>query len=230
MPNITVVIPALNEAESIAPLIRAMPWHLIRECIVVDNGSTDATAAIAQQAGARVVHEPRRGYGQACMTGAASIHPQTGIIVFMDGDGSDVPAELPNLINPILAGQCDFVIGSRIRGHREQGSMNSSQIFASRLFGLLLRILYRIRYTDMGPYRAITPAALHRLQMTERTYGWNLEMQMRAAQEKLRILEIPTTCRRRTAGTSKVSGNLTASLKAATRILAVLFRVTLTRH
>jgi glycosyltransferase involved in cell wall biosynthesis len=220
-----VVIPALNEAQSIGALVRSMPWHLIGECVVVDNDSTDETALVAADAGARVVMEPRRGYGQACMTGAASVAPATDIIVFMDGDGSDVPAELPRLIDPIVSGQQDFVIGSRLRGEREEGSMTLSQIFASRLFGLLLRIMYGVRYTDMGPFRAITRSALERLRMQERTYGWNLEMQMRAVQEKLRVLEVPTSCRRRTGGVSKVSGSLRASIKAASRILGVLLRV-----
>jgi glycosyltransferase involved in cell wall biosynthesis len=220
-----VVIPALNEAQSIGALVRSMPWHLIGECVVVDNDSTDETALVAADAGARVVMEPRRGYGQACMTGAASVAPATDIIVFMDGDGSDVPAELPRLIDPIVSGQQDFVIGSRLRGEREEGSMTLSQILASRLFGLLLRIMYGVRYTDMGPFRAITRSALERLRMQERTYGWNLEMQMRAVQEKLRVLEVPTSCRRRTGGVSKVSGSLRASIKAASRILGVLLRV-----
>ena len=228
-PRVAVVVPALNEAQSIGALVLSMPWHLIRECIVVDNGSTDETARVAADAGARVVVEPRRGYGQACMTGAASVAPATSIIVFMDGDGSDVPAELPWLIDPIVAGQQDFVIGSRLRGEREEGSMTFSQIFASRLFGLLLRVMYGVRHTDMGPFRAITRSGLERLRMQERTYGWNLEMQMRAMQEKLRVLEVPTSCRRRTGGVSKVSGSLGASIKAASRILGVFLRVSFAR-
>lgn len=221
----SVVIPALNEEQSIGPLLSEMPWHLIRECIVVDNASMDGTAAIARANGARVVSEPRRGYGRACLSGASSVDDATQIIAFMDGDGSDVPAELPSLIEPILSGQRDFVIGSRMRGHREPGSMNFSQRFASRLFSGLLRWLYGVQYTDMGPFRAITRLGLARLRMTELTYGWNLEMQMRAAKEGLRILEVPTNCRRRSGGQSKVSGSLAASVKAAARIVSVLVRV-----
>ncbi len=223
--HVAVVIPALNEEKSIGTVVRAMPWKLITECIVVDNGSTDETARVARDAGARVIEEPRRGYGQACMTGSSGVDPATDIIVFMDGDGSDVSAEMPRLIDPILAGERDFVIGSRLRGDREEGSMLLSQIFASWLFGSLLRLIYGVRYTDMGPFRAITRPGLARLRMTERTYGWNLEMQMRAIQERLRVLEVPTSCRRRTGGVSKVSGSLQASVKAATRIFGVLFRV-----
>lgn len=223
--RVAVVIPALNEAQSIGAMVRMMPWELITECIVVDNGSTDGTAKVARDAGARVVEEPRRGYGQACMVGASAVDPATDILVFMDGDGSDVPSEIPRLIDPILTGERDFVIGSRLRGEREEGSMLVSQIFASRLFGVLLRSMYGVRYTDMGPFRAITRTGLEQLRMTERTYGWNLEMQMRAVQERLRVLEVPTSCRRRTGGVSKVSGSMRASVKAATRIIGVLFRV-----
>ena len=217
------VIPALNEAESIAAVVGEMPWDLIHECIVVDNGSTDATAAEARAAGAIVVTAPQRGYGRACAAGAAAA--AGGILVFMDGDGSDVPAEMSQLLRPILAGECDFVIGSRMRGKREPGSMLGSQIFAGWLAGILLRLLYRVSYTDMGPFRAVTREALSRLRMREETYGWNLEMQMRAAQCGLRIREIPVSYRKRTAGTSKVAGSLSGSVRAAIRITQTLLRV-----
>lgn len=219
------VIPALNEAESIAAVIRELPWTLIRECIVVDNGSTDTTAAEAAAAGARVVHQPQRGYGRACAAGAAAADAGSDILVFMDGDGSDVPGEMAQLLEPILAGECDFVIGSRMRGKREPGSMLISQIFAGWLAGILLRILYRVRYTDMGPFRAITREALSRLRMREETYGWNLEMQMRSAQCGLRIREIPVSYRNRAGGVSKVAGSLSGSMQAAIRITQTLLRV-----
>jgi glycosyltransferase involved in cell wall biosynthesis len=219
------VIPALNEAENIAAVVREMPWDLIRECIVVDNGSTDATAAEAKSAGARVVDQPQRGYGRACAAGAAAADDGSDILVFMDGDGSDVPTEMGHLLQPILAGECDFVIGSRTRGTREPGSMLTSQIFAGWLAGFLLRLLYRVSYTDMGPFRAITREALTRLHMREETYGWNLEMQMRAAQCGLRIREVPVTCRKRAGGVSKVAGSLSGSVRAAIRITQTLFRV-----
>jgi glycosyltransferase involved in cell wall biosynthesis len=226
--GVSVVIPALNEAENIAAVIREMPWDLIRECIVVDNGSTDATASKAKAAGARVVSQPQRGYGRACACGAAAADPGSNILVFMDGDGSDVPTEMAQLLRPILAGDCDFVIGSRMRGKREPGSLLISQIFAGWLAGLLLRLLYRVSYTDMGPFRAITREALTRLQLREQTYGWNLEMQMRAAQCNLRIREIPVTCRKRAGGISKVSGSLSGSIRAAIRITQTLLRVAAT--
>jgi glycosyltransferase involved in cell wall biosynthesis len=221
--GVSVVIPALNEAESIAAVVREMPWALIRECIVVDNGSTDATAAEASAAGARVVAAPQRGYGRACAAGAATA--EGDILVFMDGDGSDVSAEMDQLLQPIVAGECDFVIGSRLRGAREPGSMQLSQIFAGRMAGVLLSLLYRVRYTDMGPFRAITRQALDRLHMREETYGWNLEMQMRAAQCGLRIREIPVSYRKRSGGESKVAGSLSGSVRAAIRITQTLFRV-----
>jgi glycosyltransferase involved in cell wall biosynthesis len=223
--GVSVVIPALNEAENIAAVVREMPWDLIRECIVVDNGSTDATASEAKAAGARVVCQPQRGYGRACAAGAAVADAGSNILVFMDGDGSDVPTEMGQLLQPILAGDCDFVMGSRMRGKREPGSMLTSQMFAGWLAGLLLRLLYRVSYTDMGPFRAITREALNRLQMREQTYGWNLEMQMRAAQCNLRIREIPVSCRKRAGGISKVAGSLSGSIRAAIRISQTLLRV-----
>ncbi len=223
MAEVSVVIPALNEAENIAAVVRELPWTLIRECIVVDNGSTDATAAEAEAAGARVVVLPQRGYGRACAAGAAAANGV--ILVFMDGDGSDVSSEMHQLLQPILTGQCDFVIGSRLRGTREPGSMLISQIFAGWLAGILLRLLYRVKYTDMGPFRAITRQALQSLHMSEQTYGWNLEMQMRAAQRGLRIREIPVSYRKRAGGQSKVAGSLGGSARAAIRIVQTLLRV-----
>lgn len=219
------VIPALNEAENIAAVVREMPWDLIRECIVVDNGSTDATAAEARSAGAIVVAAPQKGYGRACAAGAAAADTGSNILVFMDGDGSDVAAEMCQLLQPIVTGECDFVIGSRRRGKREPGSMLGSQVFAGWLAGVLLRLLYRVSYTDMGPFRAITREALSRLRMREETYGWNLEMQMRAAQCGLRIREIPVSYRKRAAGVSKVAGSLSGSIRAALRITQTLIRV-----
>jgi glycosyltransferase involved in cell wall biosynthesis len=225
-PPISIIIPALNEAESIGQVVSEMPWELISECIVVDNGSTDATGSIAARAGARVV-QSSRGYGAACLAGSkAALSPST-ILVFMDGDGSDVISDLPRLVNPILNDVADFVIGSRIRGRREPDSMLGSQVFAGRLVGVLLRAMGKGDYTDMGPFRAIRRTSLERLQMSELTYGWNLEMQIKAVQHKLRIREIAVDYRRRIGGVSKVSGDFKASARAGLRILAVLFRVAL---
>lgn len=222
-PEISVIIPALNEAESIGQVVSEMPWHLIAECIVIDNGSTDATVSIAQAAGARVIQSPR-GYGAACKAGSDAALGSSTILVYMDGDGSDIISNLPRLITPIQNGEADFVIGSRLRGTREPGSMLGSQVFAGHLVAILLRLLGRGNYTDMGPFRAIRRTSFEQLQMSEFTYGWNLEMQIKAAQHNLRILEIPVDYRRRIGGNSKVSGDLKASIQAGVRILKVLFR------
>ena len=225
--RVSLVIPALNEAASIGFVVSEMPWHLIEECIVVDNGSTDGTGEIAAAGGARVV-TAARGYGSACMAGVAAALPTSEIIVFMDGDGADVVEHLPDLLGPIERGEKDLVLGTRLGRHRrERGSMLFSQVFAAKLVGTLLRIRYSrgFHYTDMAAFRAIRRTALDGLNMQERTYGWNLEMQIRAIQMGLRIAEVPVRYRARYGGVSKVSGDLRASLKAAARILEVLFRV-----
>ncbi len=228
MAQVSVIIPALNEAESIGRVVAEMPWELIAECIVADNGSTDGTGDVARAAGARVVGSAR-GYGAACRAGAQAARAESEILVFMDGDGSDVVSDMARLIGPIAAGEADFVIGSRIRGKRDPGSMLPSQVFAGRMVSLLLRALQGVRYTDMGPFRAIRRSSLEALGMSEMTYGWNLEMQIRAAQKGLRIREIPVNYRCRIGGVSKVSGDWKASVKAGMRILEVLFRVGLTK-
>lgn len=206
-----------------------MPWHLIAECLVVDNGSSDRTAERAQAAGARVIQSPR-GYGAACLAGSNAALPDSNILVYMDGDGADEISGLERLIAPIAAGEQDFVVGSRLRGNRQPGSMLPSQVFAGRFVGLLLRIFQGVRYTDMCAFRAIRRSSFEQLGMSELTYGWNLEMQIKAAQHHLRILEIPVDYRNRFGGISKVSGDLKASAKAAVRILEVLFRVGLKRR
>ncbi len=228
MTGISVVIPALNEHESIGSVVASMPWHQIAECIVVDNGSTDGTGEIAAAAGARVIQSPR-GYGAACLAGSNAALSTSEIIVFMDGDGSDVIEDLERLTSPIAIGEADFVLGSRIGGTREPGSMLPSQVFAGHLVGWLLKIFLRAHYTDMGPFRAIRRSSLDQLHMQELTYGWNLEMQIKAVQQRLRVVEITVDYRNRIGGTSKVSGDLRASMRAAVRILEVLLRVVLGR-
>jgi glycosyltransferase involved in cell wall biosynthesis len=224
--EVSIVIPALNEEEAIGGVVReCLAAGIAREVLVIDNGSTDQTAERARQAGARVVSQPVRGYGRACAAGVAAADPACDILAFLDGDGSDVPAAFAQLIEPVRAGTQDFVIGSRVRGKREPGSMNGTQLFAGWLAGWLMWLLYRVRYTDMGPFRAIRRDALARLNLREETYGWNLEMQMRAARLGLRILEIPTPHRCRAGGVSKVSGTLRGSFVAGWRILLTFVRI-----
>jgi glycosyltransferase involved in cell wall biosynthesis len=219
-----VVIPALNEAESIGTVVRSMPWGQIAECIVVDNGSTDGTADVARAAGATVVNSPR-GYGAACAAGASAALATSNALVFLDGDGSDDVSAMQQLVGPIESGEADFVIGSRMRGTAEPGALNGGQVLAARMIGALVKMLYGFRYTDMGPFRAIRRESLQAMQMREMTYGWNLEMQIKAVRMGLRVREIPVDYRCRIGGESKVSGNAWASLKAAVRILGVLVRV-----
>ncbi len=225
MSAISVIIPALNEEEPIAGVVREVAaTNVPVEIIVVDNDSTDRTAQRAREAGARVVKAPR-GYGRACAAGVAALRPDCDIVVFLDGDGSDCPEFITQLVGPIAAGTHDFVIGSRTRGQREADSMNFQQLLSGRIAGAVLRWLYGVRYTDMCPFRAIRRDALERLGMREQTYGWNLEMQMKAARARLRILEIPVNHRRRAGGESKVSGTLRGTFVAGARIIATLVRV-----
>jgi glycosyltransferase involved in cell wall biosynthesis len=224
---VSVVIPALNEEEPIAGVVReCLATGVPREVIVVDNGSTDRTAERARQAGARVV-TARRGYGRACAAGVRAVSPECDIILFLDGDGSDIPAFITDLVDPIARGTHDFVIGSRTRGNREHGSMNLQQILSGRIAGWIMRLLYGVGYTDMCPFRAIRRDTLPNLHMREQTYGWNLEMQMKAARAGLRVLEIPVNHRNRAGGESKVSGTLSGTFVAGARIIATLVRIAL---
>ena len=223
--GVALVIPVIDEGATIGAVVRAVPRAAIDEVIVVDGGSRDDTVAQAQSAGARVIVEPRSGYGAACLAGVRAASPACTIIAFIDGDGSDDPADLERLIAPVRAGDQDFAIGSRARGVRQAGSMGAHQMLAGHLAGLAMRALYGVRYTDMGPLRAIRRDALERLGMRERTYGWNLEMQMRAARAGLRILEVPVSHRNRAGGASKVAGSLRGTLRASWNIAATFVRI-----
>lgn len=224
-PIVTAVIPTLNEVETIAAVIAELRSHIVCDVIVADSGSRDNTPMIARSAGARIVCLIERGYGRACAAGAAAAAPGSDIILFLDGDGADRADLAGRLIAPIQAGTHDFVIASRVRGEREPGAMLWHQVLAGRLAGWVMSALYGVQYTDMCAFRAIRCDAFARLDMRETTYGWNIEMQMKAARAGLRILELPMPYRRRAGGTSKVAGSLRASLRAAWRIALTIVRV-----
>src|SRR5262245_11504050 len=224
--RVTVVIPALDEEASLPQVLRDLP--AVGRVIVVDNGSSDRTADVAAAAGATVVHDPQRGYVAACLKGLAAIdelsvdgRAASRAVVFLDADYSDDPGLLPNLVRPILDGTADFVLGSRLRGRREPGAMPPQSVFGNRLACLLMRVLFGIRYTDLGPFRAIDYRRLCELGMTDRNFGWTVEMQIKAARRNLRIREIPVPYRRRI-GESKISGTFRGSVRAGWKILYLI--------
>lgn len=230
-PTAVVVIPCLDEEDSIGLLVGDvrrvaddpdLPVQ-ITAILVVDNGSSDGTSRVAEEAGARVISEPRRGYGRACLTGVEAAG-DVDLIILMDGDRSDRPDELPLLLRPLLIGEADLVIGSRILGGYEPGALLPQQIIGNRVAALLLRLLYGVRVTDIGPFRVIRREALLGLGMREMTYGWSVEMIARAAGAGLTVREVPVTYRNRAGGVSKVSGNLRASVKAGYRIIGAILR------
>jgi glycosyltransferase involved in cell wall biosynthesis len=229
-PFISVIIAALNEEEAIANVICSVPKDLADEIIVVDNGSNDRTAEIARAAGARVVMEPIPGYGRAFSAGLRSISPHCEIVVFLDGDGSDCPEMMDRLLTPIIEDKSDFVIGSRTRGNREAGSMVFHQVVAGYMIGFLLRVLYGVHSTDMGPFRAIRREMLDGLNLREETYGWPLEMQMLAARARVRTVEVPVDYRRRAGGHSKIAGTIRGTILASTRILITFARITIQKR
>jgi glycosyltransferase involved in cell wall biosynthesis len=230
-PSAAIVIPALDVEDAIGPLIEEI-WAVagdpalpigIEEVLIVDNGSTDRTASRAADAGAAVIAEPRRGYGQACATGAAKASA-VDLLIYMDGDRSEHPADLTSLLAPLLSGEADLVLGSRI-ANADPGALNSPQRIGNRVAALLLRLFYRVRVTDIPPFRVIRRSDLLSLGMTEMTYGWPTEMIARAAHRGLRVSEVPVRCRKRATGVSKVSGNLKASLRTGYRIVRTIAHV-----
>ena len=223
--NIAIIIPALNEEGALPPLLSEIPDNIVRWIIVVDNGSTDATATVARDAGAIVVPEPVRGYGRACLTGlqtAANLGAE--IVVYMDGDGSDDPADLSMMLEPLVEGYADFVIGSRAGMKAEPNAVTAQARLGNWLVSSIIRLLYGSRVHDIGSFRVIRTADLMALEMREMTYGWPVEMVVKAARAHYRMLELPIHYRRRSHGRSKVAGTLAGSIKAAYFMLSVTFR------
>lgn len=225
MTKIKVIIPAYNEAESIAKVINDIPSH-VDEVIVISNNSTDDTEINAKQAGATVLKEPNKGYGYACLKGMAYIANQSvkpDIIVFLDGDYSDYPEELTKLVAPIINDDIDFVIGARVKRLRESGSMTVPQIFGNWLATTLMGVFFRAKFTDLGPFRAIKYQKLLGLKMEDKTYGWTVEMQLKVLKQKLTYIEIPVNYRNRI-GVSKVSGTVKGAIFAGVKILGWIFK------
>jgi len=221
-PRISVIIPVFNEQDAIESVIGDIPCDSVAEIIVVDNGSTDQTAHLAAGMGARIVRENRRGYGWACLAGIAAVNAPD-IVVFLDGDYSDHPDELPRLLAPILANRADMVIGSRVLGEREPGALLPQARFGNWLATRLIRYLFGVSYTDLGPFRAIRYAALQKLDMQDKTFGWTVEMQVKAAKKGLASEEVPVRYRRRI-GVSKITGTLKGTVKAGWKILFTIFK------
>ncbi|MBC5772917.1 glycosyltransferase family 2 protein [Pontibacter sp. KCTC 32443] len=227
MARVNVIIPAYNEELSIGKVVAAIP-ALVEDVIVVNNNSTDRTAETASLAGATVLLEPKPGYGHACLKGIAyvaakPVDTRPDIIVFLDGDFSDYPHEMPLLLEPILSGAVEMVIGSRVLGKREAGSLLPQQLFGNWLATKLLHLLYGVKYTDLGPFRAIKLDTLLALNMQDRTYGWTVEMQAKAAKRNIRSVEVPVSYRKRI-GVSKVSGTIKGSVLAGYKIIFTIFR------
>lgn len=221
-----VIIPAYNEEDAIAKVVQALPLVLLREIVVVNNNSRDATTAHAQAAGATVLQETRQGYGYACLKGIEyiSAKPQPpDIVLFIDADFSDYPEEAGKLLAPIINGQADLVIGSRSLGQKEKGSMTIPQIFGTWLATTLLRMIYHVRFTDLGPFRAIRFDKLVAMKMQDTTYGWTVEMQLKAARQKLNCVEVPVPYRKRV-GVSKISGTVKGTIMAGYKILYTIFK------
>ena len=223
---VSVIIPAFNEENGIGEVIKEIPLELVSEIVVINNASTDNTEKIARDAGATVLRESTRGYGRACLKGIDYLKKKgvkPSIVIFLDADHSDYPEEMRELIKPILEDKADLVIGSRALGQKESGSMTPQQIFGNWLATRLLRVLYKVTFTDLGPFRAIRYDSLILLDMQDKTYGWTVEMQLKAAKMGLRCLEVPVSYRKRI-GFSKISGTVKGTIMAGVKIISTIFK------
>ena len=226
MKAIDIIIPAYNEENSVGKVVTDIPKSLVRNIIVVDNNSSDKTRIEAKKAGAKVLHEPNRGYGYACLKGieyAAHSEPKPDIIVFLDADYSDYPEQMDKLVNAIVYGDYDLVIGSRAIGKREKGSMTPQQIFGNRFATWLMKLIWKAEYTDLGPFRAIKFDKLIELNMQDKTYGWTIEMQLKAVKQNFKYCELPVNYRKRI-GKSKVSGTVKGTIMAGYKIITSIFK------
>ena len=221
--RVSLIIPALNEEKSIASVLNSVPKHLVGEIIVVDNGSTDETAKVAKLCGARIVLQPEKGYGAACLKGISEVSSGCEIIAFVDADFSDFPEDLGQILQPIIDNKADFVIGTRTVIRESLEALTLQQRYGNWLATTLVKLFFKQNYTDLGPFRAITREALKKLKMIDRNYGWTVEMQVKAARHKLRIVEIPVRYRIRI-GRSKISGTLKGTILAGTKIIFTIFK------
>jgi glycosyltransferase involved in cell wall biosynthesis len=226
--RVSVIIPALNEEASLPSVLADIPGAYVREILVVDNGSTDRTAAVALEGGARVIREPRGGYGSACLAGIAALE-SPDVVVFLDADHSDHAEELPWVAGPVLRGEADLVIGSRMTGRREPGALLPQALLGNRFATRLISLIWGVRFTDLGPFRAVSAEALASLQMADRDFGWTVEMQVKAARNGLRCAEVPVRYRKRI-GQSKITGTISGTLRASRKILWVIFREAVLRR
>jgi len=224
--KISVIIPAFNEENGVGQVLSEIPKDLVTEIVVVNNASTDDTERVARDGGATVLREPVSGYGRACLKGIDYVKkssPQPDVVVFLDADHSDYPEEMRELVEPILSGSADIVIGSRVLGQKETGSMTPQQIFGNWLATRLLKLFYGVKFTDLGPFRAVRFSSLLEMDMQDKTYGWTVEMQLKAAKMKMKCLEVPVRYRKRI-GFSKISGTVKGTVLAGYKILYTIFK------
>ena len=222
-PKISVIIPALNEEESIGQVLNDIPGEIVEEVIVVDNGSSDNTVTVSKGLGVNVILEPLKGYGAACLRGISILKQDTDIVVFLDADYSDYPQDLHTVVKPIINDNADMVIGSRMSGEREKGALLPQAIFGNKLATFLIRLFWGFKYTDLGPFRAIKYRDLLALNMTDKNFGWTVEMQIKALKKRLRIVEVPVRYRKRI-GKSKITGTFSGTVRAGVKIIYTIFK------